>query len=325
MPISTSDYHAPTWCVGGHLQTVIPAKVSTKPQVEYRREHVSTPDGDFMIWDWLQPEPLRADTPVLVLFHGLEGSSHSHYALSLMDECKKWGWRGVVAHFRSCGGELNRLPRAYFAGDSDDCEWVLKTVKSRFPRAPMYAVGVSLGANQLTKYLGDRGTDATSLLTAAAAVGAPLDLVAGSERISKGVNILYANMFLSTLKPKLEAKARLFPELIDIEAVRRCETMYDFDTIYTAPIHGFRSAMDYWQKCSCKQALPNVQVPLLFLNAKNDPFLPAWSLPRAQEMSNYLLGEFPEEGGHIGFPEGKMPGNLLYLPTRIKRFFDTGG
>ncbi len=325
MPVSISDYTAPSWCRGGHLQTIIPAKVSTRPEVTYRREHVSMPDGDFMIWDWALPEPLKADAPVLVHFHGLEGSSQSHYALALMHECVRWGWRGVVAHFRSCGGELNRLPRAYFAGDSNDCEWVLKSVKARFPEAPMYAVGVSLGANQLTKYLGDRGSDAAKLLTAAAAIGAPLDLVAGSERISKGVNVLYANMFLSTLKPKLEAKAKLFPDLIDIEAVRRCVTMYDFDTIYTAPMHGYGSAMEYWQKCSCKQALPDVRVPLLFLNAKNDPFLPAWCLPSATEMSSYVVGEFPEDGGHIGFPQGRMPGNLLYLPARIKRFFDTGG
>lgn len=325
MPISHSDYEAPSWCMGGHLQTVIPAKVSTRPHVEYRREHVETPDGDFVLWDWLCPEPTREDTPVLVHFHGLEGSSGSHYALALMDQCRTWGWRGVVAQFRSCGGELNRLPRAYFAGDTVDCEWVLKTIKSRFPKAPLYAVGVSLGANQLAKYLGDRGEDAAQTVTAAVAIGAPVDLVAGSERISKGVNVLYANMFLSTLKPKLIEKAKRFPELFDLEAVQRCETMYDFDALYTAPIHGYHSAMDYWQRCSCKPVLPNVRVPLLLLNAKNDPFLPGWCLPRADEMSSYVLGEFPEEGGHIGFPQGKMPGNLLYLPTRVKRFFDTGG
>ena len=323
MPISVSDYTAPSWCPGGHLQTVLPARFMPKPHVSYRREKVELPDGDFMLWDWVTPEPTSPTAPVLVHFHGLEGSSRSHYAEALMAKCVERGWRGVVAHFRSCGGELNRLARGYFAGDSDDCEWVLKTVHGRFPGARLYAVGVSLGGNQLTKYLGDRGTDA-GFLTAAASIGAPIDLVAGSERVSKGVNVLYADMFLSTLKPKLEEKAKRFPDLIDIEAVRRCKTLYDFDALYTAPIHGFPSAMAYWQQCSCRPVLPNVRVPLLLLNAKNDPFLPAWALPGESEMSSWVTGEFPEEGGHIGFPQGKAPGNILYLPNRIMRFFDTG-
>lgn len=240
-----------------------------------------------------------------------------------MAACVDRGWRGVVAHFRSCGGEINRLPRAYFAGDSDDCEWVLKTVHGRFPGAQIRAVGVSLGGNQLAKYLGDRGTDA-SFLTAAVSVGAPLDLVAGSERISKGVNTLYADMFLHTLRQKLEKKAGQFPDIIREEDVKACRTMFDFDNTYTAPIHGFRSAMEYWQKCSAKTVLPDVRVPLLLLNAKNDPFLPSWCLPTVDEMSAFVTGDFPEEGGHIGFPQGRAPGNINYLPQRIMRFFDTG-
>lgn len=323
MPISESDYKAPHWCPGGHLQTVIAARFMPRPKVKYRREKVEMPDGDFMLWDWSQPEPADKNAPVLVHFHGLEGSSRSHYAEALMARCAERGWRGVVAHFRTCGGEMNRLPRAYYAGDSDDCEWVLKTVHARFPGAKLYSVGVSLGANQLAKYLGDRGEDA-GFLTAAAAIGAPMDLVAGSERISKGVNVLYADMFMSTLKPKLELKAKQFPHLVSEEALRSCRTMFDFDSIYTAPIHGFGSAMELWQKSSAKAVLPNVRVPLLLLNAKNDPFFPAWCLPGEREISNYVTAEFPDEGGHIGFPQGKAPGNILYLPDRIMRFFDTG-
>ena len=132
MPISVSDYVAPSWCPGGHLQTVLPARFMPRPRISYRREKVEMPDGDFMLWDWSEPEPLRAGAPVLVHFHGLEGSSRSHYAEALMAKCAERGWRGVVAHFRSCGGELNRLPRAYFAGDSSDCEWVLKAFTNDF-------------------------------------------------------------------------------------------------------------------------------------------------------------------------------------------------
>ena len=224
MPIVVPDYKAPSWCPGGHLQTVIPAKFMPRPAIEYRREKVELPDGDFMLWDWAVPEPADPSAPVLVHFHGLEGSSRSHYAEALMAACTERGWRGVVAHFRSCGGEMNRLPRAYFAGDSDDCEWVLRTVHERFPDAELRAVGVSLGGNQLAKYLGDRGTDA-GFLTAAVSVGAPLDLVAGSERISKGVNTFYADMFLHTLRQKLELKAKQFPDVIREEDVKACRTM----------------------------------------------------------------------------------------------------
>ena len=325
MPISVSDYHAPSWCPGGHLQTVIPARITRRPHPALRREIVDTPDGDIVAWDWSTPDPESPDAPVLVHFHGLEGASDSHYAQALMSECARRGWRGVVAHFRTCG-VMNLKPRAYFAGDTGDSSWVLRTVHARFPQAKLYAVGVSLGGNQLAKCLGDLGSEACGLVEAAVSICAPIDLVAGSERISKGVNTLYADMFLRTLREKLLVKAKQFPDLFDAEAVKRCRTLYDFDNIYTAPIHGFKSAMEYWQKCSAKPGLPNVRVPLLLLNAKNDPFLPAWALPTAAEMSSSVIGEFPEEGGHVGFPEGaRFPGDLWYLPRRVMQFFGTGG
>lgn len=325
MPISESLYQAPSWCPGGHLQTVIPARVTARPHIAYRREIVETPDGDIVAWDWSTPEPADLNAPVLVHFHGLEGGSDSHYAEALMAKCAELGWRGMVAHFRSCGGLMNRKPRAYFAGDTADNSWVLHTVKARFPNAKLYAVGVSLGGNQLTKCLGDLGSEAIGLVEGAVSICAPIDLVAGSERMSKGVNALYADMFLKTLKRKLEDKARQYPDLFDLKKAQACRTMYDFDDIYTAPVHGFSSAMEYWQKCSAKQYLPGVRVPLLLLNAKNDPFLPAWVLPTAAEMSSSVVGEFPEEGGHVGFPEGpKFAGDLWYLPRRVMTFFGAG-
>lgn len=323
MPLSQSDYRAPSWCPGGHLQTVIPARLSPRPKVSYRREIVETPDADIVAWDWAEPEPLDSEAPVLVHFHGLEGSSRSHYAEALMAACADRGWRGVVAHFRTCG-IMNRLPRAYNAGDTADNSWVLRTVRKRWPKSRVYAVGVSLGGNQLAKCLGDYGSEASRFVDAAVSICAPIDLVAGSERISKGVNILYSNMFLETLKEKLLEKAARWPDLVDVEAVRRCKTMYDFDQAFTAPMFGFSSAMAYWQKSSAKAVLPNVRVPLLLLNAKNDPFLPAWALPGASELSDSVVAEYPEEGGHVGFPTGGFPGDINYLPQRVMRFFDTG-
>ncbi|MDO5530651.1 YheT family hydrolase [Sutterella sp.] len=325
MPLSHSEYHAPSWCPGGHLQTVIPARITERPKVTYRREIVGMPDGDIVAWDWVTPEPTDPKAPVLVHFHGLEGASDSHYAEALMDSCVKRGWRGVVAHFRTCGGLMNLKPRAYFAGDTGDASWVLETVAKRYPDAPRYAVGVSLGGNQLTKCMGDLGTEAQHLVDAAVSICAPIDLVTGSERMSKGVNTLYADMFLKTLKEKLIEKAKQWPDLFDIEQVKRCQTLYDFDDIYTAPVHGYKGAMEYWQKCSAKQVLPGIRVPFLLLNACNDPFYPGWALPGESEMSASVIGEFPREGGHVGFPEGaRFPGDLNYLPRRVMRFFDTG-
>ena len=321
MPVFTPDYRAPKSVPGRHLQTILPARFFRRPVVKYRREEVDTPDGDFMLWDWAEPEPIKLEAPVLVHFHGLEGDSSSHYAVALMAHCVENGVRGVVAHFRTCGGKINRLPRAYHAGDTADNFWVLKTIHERFPKAPIFAVGVSLGGNQLAKCLGDVGSKA-SFLTGAAAIGGPLDLVAGTEIMCRGANILYGKMFLSTLKEKALIKAKMFPEVIDAKAIRACKDLYEFDNVYTAPIHGFRSGMDYWTRCSAKPVLGDVAVPLLLLNARNDPFMPEWALPKVDEVSRSVYLDFPKEGGHIGFPIFEHGhGSLAYLPRRIFRFF----
>lgn len=321
MPLVKPDYVAPRWLPGAHLQTVIPARFFPRPEVKYRREIIDMPDGDFMIFDWATPEPADPAAPLLVHFHGLEGGSDSHYAEALMRFAADRGWRGVVAHFRSCGGLMNRLPRAYFAGDTVDNSWAMRTAAARYPQAPLYAVGVSLGGNQLSRCLGDLGSEA-KFLTAAVSVGAPVDLVAGSEVMSLGANKLYSEMFLSTLKGKLIDKAKRFPDVIAAEAVKNCRTLFDFDSVYTSKIHGFDSALDYWTKCSAKPVLSDVRVPLLLLNAKNDPFLPVWALPGEKDVSADVYLEQPEEGGHIGFPRGNPPGDLMYLPEHIFKFFE---
>lgn len=320
MPIIKPDYQAPRWLPGAHLQTVVPARLFPRPKIVYRRELIDMPDGDFMVFDWAQPEPPDPAAPVLVHFHGLEGDSGSHYAQALMRFAADRGWRGVVAHFRGCGGLPNRLPRAYFAGDTADNLWALRTAGAKFPRASLYAMGVSLGANQLAKCLGDLGSDA-GFLTAAAAVGAPLDLTASSIEMDRGVNRLYVRMFIETLREKLLEKARRFPGLVDAESARRCRTFYEFDSIYTARMHGFRNAPDYWARCSAKPVLGDVRAPLLLLNAKNDPFMPKEALPGEKDVSPDVWLEQPEEGGHIGFPRGNPPGDLMYLPERVFSFF----
>jgi predicted alpha/beta-fold hydrolase len=323
MTLARSSYLAPTWLPGGHAQTIVAAKLVPRPEVLYRRERLEAPDGDFVDLDFALPEPAQANAPLLVLFHGLEGSSGSHYALALMRAAADRGWRGVVVHFRGCSGEPNRLPRAYHSGDSDEADWVLRRVHASYPGAALHAVGISLGGNVLAKWLGERAEDA-AFVTAAASIGSPLDLVAGGEAISRGFNRLYTRMFLATLKPKVTEKLRRFPGLLDAQRLRAVRTMFDFDDFYTAPVHGYAGALDYWTRASGKPWLPGVQVPHLVLNALNDPFVPATSLPQPGQVSRFVTLEQPAQGGHIGFPRGAPPGDLGFLPERVLDFFERG-
>jgi predicted alpha/beta-fold hydrolase len=323
MPLIESDYRAPRWLPGAHVQTIAAARLIPLPRVEYRRERWDAPDGDFIDVDFAQPEPQAPQAPVLVLFHGLEGCSRSHYALAIMRAAADRHWRAMVTHFRGCSGEPNRLPRAYHSGDSDEGDWVLRAVARRFPDARLHAVGISLGGNMLAKWLGERGSAAT-FVTAAASIGAPLDLAAGGAALSHGFNMLYTKVFLATLRDKALAKIARFPGVASSSAIRASRDLYDFDNAYTAPVHGFRDTDDYWSRASGKPWLPAIEVPHLVLNARNDPFVPAVSLPGAHDVSHRVQLEQPLEGGHIGFARGHFPGDLGFLPQRLFRFFEAG-
>jgi uncharacterized protein len=318
-----TSYTAPVWLPGGHLQTIFPAILASLPHVDYRRERWTTPDDDFIDMDFARPEPDDAAAPILVLFHGLEGSSASHYARVVMRSFADLGWRGIVAHFRGCSGEPNRKPRAYHSGDSDEGDWILRQTHARWPQARLHAVGVSLGGNMLAKWLGERAEDA-QFVTAAASVGSPLDLAAGGAALARGFNRLYTKMFLATLKPKALAKLERFPGVAESDRLRASRNLYEFDNAYTAPVHGFRNTEDYWDRASGKPWLAGVRVPHLVLNALNDPFVPAASLPGAAEVSRFVQLEHPREGGHIGFARSPFPGRLDFIPQRLREFFTRG-
>lgn len=283
----------------------------------YRRERWDTPDGDFIDLDFLDGGP--AGAPRVALFHGLEGSSSSHYAVALMRALGRAQWNGVVVHFRGCGGEINRLPRAYHSGDAPEIGWIL----ARLARAggPLYAAGVSLGGNALLKWLGESGAEAGAHLEAAAAVSAPLDLMAAGAALGQGLNRIYTRMFLATLRRKSLEKLARFPDLFDRGRMLGARNLRQFDDIVTAPLHGFRDTDDYWTRASSKPVLAGVRLPTLVLNAKNDPFLPARHLPLPQEVSAMIRLEQPEEGGHVGFVSGAFPGNLDWMPQRLLAFF----
>ncbi len=311
-------YCAPAWLPGGHLQTLYPILFLRGPHPAYRRERWELDDGDFLDADWADGP---AAAPLVVLFHGLEGSSASPYARKLMLAARLEGWRGVVVNFRGCSGEPNRLPRAYFAGDSAEIGNALTRLRERFPHARLHAVGVSLGGNALLKWLGEAGDAAGRLVASAAAISAPLDMQAAGNALDQGFNrLVYTAHFLATLKKKSLAKAARFPGLLDAAAIRAAGTFREFDSVVTARLHGFRDAEDYWTRASSKPLLPDIRVPTLVLNAQNDPFLPAPALPRAHEVSASVVLQQPASGGHVGFPGGGFPGHIDWLPRRVLDF-----
>jgi predicted alpha/beta-fold hydrolase len=230
------------------------------------------------------------------------------------------GWRGAIPHFRGCGGEMNRLPRAYHSGDADEIDWMLERFGAIAGR-PLFAAGVSLGGNALLKWLADRGAAARGRVRAAVAVSAPLDLAAGADALERGFGRVYARMFLRTLKRKVVEKAELHPGQFDPGRVAATRTLREFDDIVTAPLHGFRDAADYYARASAKPGLGAIRVPTLVLNALNDPFLPGRYLPDAHGVPPCVTLEYPASGGHVGFVTGPFPGRYDWLPRRILEFF----
>lgn len=309
----SAAYRAPAWLPGGDLQTLYAAlRPPRRPALA--RERWDTPDGDFIDVDFSGP---AAAPHMVVLFHGLEGSSASHYARATAAHFAARGWRCALPHFRGCSGEPNRLPRAYHSGDSDEIDWILRRLRAG-RAAPVWAAGVSLGGNALLKWLGERGAEARGVVRRAAAVSAPVDLVAAGYALDAGYNrVVYARHFLKTMRRKALEKLRRFPGLYDARRVARARSLYEFDDLVTAPLHGFRSVRDYWTRASSSPWLEKIRVPTLLLNALNDPFLPAEALLAAtRRAAPDVVLEFSETGGHAGFPAN--PG---WLPQRLDAFF----
>jgi len=309
------QFSSPWWLAGGHSQTIYPATLMYKPELALRRERWITPDQDFIDVDFLEGE---ADRPCLVLFHGLEGSSDSHYARALMAKLQQLGWSGAIPHFRGCSGEPNQAPRFYHSGDSQEIDWIIRRLhyefKTKHPDAKFYASGVSLGGNALLRWLGESQHEA-SFIDAACAVSAPLDLTNSGATLSRGFNRVYTRNFLQTLKPKCLHKLKQFPKLFDQERMLASKNLYEFDNIVTAPLHGYRDVDDYWHRASACWVLNDIRVPSLVLNAQNDPFMPAQFLPKTA--SSYVTLDYPQEGGHVGFATGSFPGTLNWLPNKI--------
>lgn len=323
---TTCDYRAPRWLPGGHAQTIYASVFGKRPAVPFWREQWETPDFDFIDLDWLDtaeaelPLTQRDERPLLVLFHGLEGSSDSHYARTIMHAAQARGWHGVVVHFRGCGGRVNRLPRAYHSGDSAEIDWVLRRLRST-RAGSLYVAGVSLGGNALLKWLGEQKEAACAVVARAAAVSAPMDLAAAGVALARGFNMVYTHNFLHSMKAKTAEKMKRYPVLCDARRMRRARTLREFDDLVTAPLHGFKGVDDYYARASSKPLLKSIAVPTLVLNARNDPFLPARFLPAPDEVSGAVRLETPATGGHVGFVSGQYPGHINWLAEHLFSYF----
>jgi len=320
-------YRAPIWLPGGNLQTIWAARAARRhagAAPRWARSRWNTPDGDFIDVD-RAVHAGAPGAPLLVLFHGLEGSSGSHYAEAFADFAAANGLGFAVPHFRGCSGELNRAPRAYHSGDFEEIDWVLKRFAAEAPGRALLAVGVSLGGNALLRWAAEFGESASRTVRAVAAVSSPLDLAAGGQAIGRGFNrLVYTRMFLATMVPKALQKLAQHPGLFDRDALLAARDLYTFDNLFTAPLHGFRNTDDYWQRASAKPLLGAVRVPALALNARNDPFVPARSLPTAQQVSPSVTLWQPGQGGHVGFPGADgplaLPGHVRNMPQAVGRW-----
>ena len=339
------NYVAPWWLPGGNVQTIwaaLHARRFVGPRPVFRRERWATPDSDFVDVDWLVEsaatlgtafpsllaggaEPrLRqfgaAKQPLLVVFHGLEGSSASHYAEAFADVARRRGWAFAVPHFRGCSGELNLAPRAYHSGDFTEIDWML----GRFSRehvGPVLAVGISLGGNALLRWAGEMGAQAGQRVSAVASVCSPLDLTASGWAIGRGFNRqVYTRMFLRTMVPKALQKLAQHPGLFDRDALLAARDLHAFDNVFTGPVHGFRGVDDYWARASAKPHLGRIAIPALALNALNDPFVPASSLPLPAEVSRHVTLWQPAHGGHVGFPVSDFPAHVRAMPEAVAAF-----
>jgi hypothetical protein len=299
-----STYKRPFGLFNGHLETIVPALFRRVHQVSYTRHILPTPDGDFLEIDSELSVP-ETDS-VVIISHGLEGSTDRPYIKGMVKRFVQGGWHAVAWNYRSCGGKPNRLPRFYHSGATEDLDLVVKFVLSLQKYQRIALIGFSLGGNLTLKYVGEQGMQISPYLQKAVAFSAPVHLSSCSAQINQFQNWVYAQKFKKSLKQKVLAKARVMPQLIDKEPLTRIKTLKDFDDFYTAPLHGFESAEDYYEKNSSLYFLDTIALPTLLINAQNDPLLapPCFPVERLRHHS-FVHFEMPKHGGHCGFSNSK--------------------
>jgi predicted alpha/beta-fold hydrolase len=313
-------YQAPWYLPNGHLQTIIPSLFRKVPGLRYQRERISTPDGDFLDLDWisLQGKTATASDSLIIISHGLEGDSQRSYIKGLAKAFLSHGCHALAWNYRGCSGESNKLPHFYHSGATQDLAQVVEHVLQHKPYKQLILAGFSLGGNLTLKYLGEQADKLPRQIQKSVVYSVPLDLAASSRKIGMRENRIYELRFLNHLRQKLRNKAQLQPGALNLAPLQSIRTLWEFDDHYTAPLHGFKSAEDYYARCSSIQFVEHIRIPTLVLNAKNDPFLSEECYP-TEKLKGHPCVKFeaPEEGGHVGFP---LKGEHNYSELRALKF-----
>lgn len=300
MPIiERSSYKAPLFLFNGHLQTIFSSLFRKVQGVSYRRERIETPDDDFLDLDWSE----TGSGKIAIISHGLEGNTSRSYMLGMARAFNNAGWDALPWNYRGCSGKPNRKLRSYHSGATEDLDMVTAHVISQKRYEQIALVGFSLGGNITLKYLGERGEEVPSLIKKAVVFSVPIDLASSSRKLAGFSNRIYMKRFLRMLHEKIKAKMAIMAGLDD-SGYEKIKDFKAFDDRYTAPLHGFANAEDYWRKSSSKPFIPQIKIPTLLINAQNDPFLSQECFPLEEARQNpvfYL--EMPKSGGHTGFVE----------------------
>lgn len=298
MPILHSTYSTPWYFRNGHLQTILPAILRRVSGVRYKRERIPTDDDDFLDLDW----SVIGSKQLVLISHGLEGSSQTQYAKGMCKAANKTNMDAMVWNYRGCSGSVNKQPRFYHSGETGDLDTVMRHVLALGKYHQIYLIGFSVGGNITLKYLGEQKYQISEVIKCAVAFSVPCDLAGCALQLSRRVNWIYMNRFIKSLSAKIKSKAVLFPEKLNIAHLKNIKNFQQFDTQYTAPLHGYASAEAYWEANSSKQFLKNIYIPTLIVTAQNDPFLSPSCYPIVEAQSNAnLFLEMPKYGGHCGF------------------------
>lgn len=304
------------WLRGAHSQTIWPTILRRKLRLPIQHERLELPDGDFLDLAWINK---NNPGPIVLVLHGLAGNVESPYIQGILHTINKKNWRAVFMHFRGCSGVHNRLARSYHSGETGDLQFVISKLQKQASNIPLIAIGFSLGGNVLLKWLGE--TAEQNPLHAAIAVSVPFDLQQAADYLNRGASRFYQWWLVRQLRATVKNKFKKITAPIALHNLYKLRSFWDFDDQVTAPLHGFRDAMDYYQQSSSKQFLAKIKVPTLIIHSKDDPFIPHTALPQTHELSPHITLEITEKGGHVGFITGKLPWRPVYwLEQRIIRF-----
>ncbi len=310
-------FRASWWCRDPHVQTLWPVLTRRQPRIEYRRQGLELDDGDFLDLDW-SGSPENAVSMVLIL-HGLEGCSRSHYVRGIVQALNKHGHCVVVMHHRGCSGEPNRLTRGYHSGDTGDIEYVVSLLRQHYPESPLAVLGYSLGGNILLKWLGEN--DQHKPVYAAVAVSVPFELEIAARKLEYGFSRIYQHYLMRRMKASVQRKFAGREGAVDLLKLSKTKTFYEFDDLFTGPVHGFENADDYYTRSSCLQYLGGIRQSALIIHAEDDPFMLPNSVPAPAEISDTTTLEVSKNGGHAGFIYGASPLTPRYwLERRIPAF-----